>query len=116
MTLVQTVLYVFHILGFLAILVAVVPQLWAKTKQIKSAMLHGVATQLVTGFGLVYVIGARGEESLNYGYVGVKLAVLIVVFGLIFSGRNRERVGVGLVWSIFLLTVLNAGFGSMLTG
>ena len=48
--------------------------------------------------------------------MGVKLAVLIVVFGLIFSGRNKERVGVGLVWSIFLLTVLNAGFGSMLTG
>lgn len=112
----QTVLIVLHIAGFAAILVTAVPQLWAKTKQVKSAMLHGVATQLVTGFGLVYVIGARGEETLNYGYVGVKLLSLVVIFGLIFSGRNKERVGAGLIWGIVLLTLANAGLGSMLTG
>lgn len=115
MALLHAVLLLLHILGLLAILFFAVPQLWAEVKQVKSGMLHGVAAQLVTGFGLVYVIGARGVENLNYGLVGVKLLFLIVIFGLIFSGRNKERVAPGLIWAIVVLTLANAGIASMLT-
>ena len=111
----QSILLAIHIVGFVALLAGILVQLPKKTRKIKGSMLHGVATQLVTGFGLVYVIGARGEETLNYGLVGFKLLVLVVIFALIFKDREKERVSALTFWGIFALTLLNAGIASGLT-
>lgn len=72
-------------------------------------MLDGALTQIVTGVALVgiYSAGLIEDESVNNAKVGVKLAVVIVIYVLALIFRKRAVAPSWAMWAIGLLTLGN---------
>ncbi|MER6628145.1 hypothetical protein ABT301_07880 [Streptomyces sp. NPDC000987] len=70
------------------------------------AMLHGALTMLITGVALVGIHEAQGHE-INNIKIGVKLAVLVVILGLVYVKRDEEKVDKGLFGLVGGLTMTN---------
>ncbi|MFI2430432.1 hypothetical protein [Streptomyces sp. NPDC018693] len=98
-----------HIIGIGALLGGFLTQMKAMgegTARFVPAMLHGAATMLITGVVLV------GLNQSEYGHVnnvkiGVKLALLIVILGLVYVQRDEEKVDKRLFGLVGLLTTAN---------
>ncbi|MFJ9716645.1 hypothetical protein ACIRPQ_11980 [Streptomyces sp. NPDC101213] len=98
-----------HIVGIAALLGGFLTQMKAMgqgTARFVPAMLHGAATMLVTGVILVGLHQAEGHEVDNVK-IGVKLALLIVILGLVYVKRDDERVEKPLFGLVGLLTTAN---------
>jgi hypothetical protein len=76
------------------------------TARFVPAMLHGALTMLVTGFVLVG-LNQADDNSLNNIKLGVKLALLIVILGLVYVKRDEEKVEKGAFGLVGLLTTTN---------
>ena len=63
----------------------------AGTARFVPAMLHGALTMLVTGIALVGLNQAQGSPVDNIK-IGIKLAVLVVILGLVYVKRDEESV------------------------
>ncbi|MCV2395084.1 hypothetical protein OEB99_12270 [Actinotalea sp. M2MS4P-6] len=107
MEIVKNLLLVLHFVGLASLLGGFLVQMKPAVKTVNPAMLHGALTQLVTGVALVGVIEAIGEHELNYPKIMTKTAVLLVITGLVFVFRGRERVPTGVWGAIGGLTLLN---------
>ncbi len=70
------------------------------------AMLHGALTMLVTGVVLVGLNQAQ-DYSVDNIKIGVKLALLIVILGLVYVKRDEEKVDKGVFGLVGLLTMAN---------
>ncbi|MFE9876539.1 hypothetical protein [Streptomyces sp. NPDC005784] len=98
-----------HIIGIAALLGGFFTQMKAMGQgaaRFVPAMLHGALTMLVTGVALVGLNQADGN-SVNTVKIGVKLALLIVILGLVYVKRDDEKVDKRLFGLVGLLTVAN---------
>ncbi|MFF1260607.1 hypothetical protein OG564_20040 [Streptomyces sp. NBC_01280] len=98
-----------HIIGIASLLGGFLTQMKAMgkgTARFVPAMLHGALTMLVTGVVLVGLNQADGNTVDNIK-IGVKLALLIVILGLVYVKRDDEKVDKGLFGLVGLLTIAN---------
>jgi hypothetical protein len=98
-----------HIIGIAALLGGFLTQMKAMgrgTARFVPAMLHGALTMLVTGVILVGLNQADGHH-VNAVKIGVKLALLIVILGLVYVKRDEETVDKRLFGLVGLLTTAN---------
>ncbi|WP_432134933.1 MULTISPECIES: hypothetical protein [unclassified Streptomyces] len=98
-----------HIIGIGALLGGFLTQMKAMgqgTARFVPAMLHGAATMLVTGVVLVGLDQAE-YDHVNNVKIGVKLALLIVILGLVYVQRDEERVDKRLFGLVGALTMAN---------
>ncbi|MFI9286791.1 hypothetical protein [Streptomyces werraensis] len=98
-----------HIIGIASLLGGFLTQMKAMgagTARFVPAMLHGALTMLVTGVILVGLNQAQGHSVDNIK-IGVKLALLIVILGLVYVKRDEEKVDKGVFGLVGLLTVAN---------
>lgn len=109
MDVVINVFVALHIIGIASLLGGFLTQMKAMgagTARFVPAMLHGAITMLVTGIVLVGLNEMQGA-SVNNIKIGVKLAVLVVILGLVYVKRDDEKVEKPLFGAVGLLTVLN---------
>lgn len=98
-----------HIIGIAALLGGFLTQMKAMgqgTARFVPAMLHGALTMLVTGIVLVG-LNQADDHSVNTIKIGVKLALLIVILGLVYVKRDDEKVEKPLFGLVGLLTMAN---------
>ena len=98
-----------HIIGIASLLGGFLTQMKAMgagTARFVPAMLHGALTMLVTGVVLVGLNQAQ-DYSVDNIKIGVKLALLIVILGLVYVKRDEEKADKGLFGLVGLLTVAN---------
>ncbi|MFJ3163110.1 hypothetical protein [Streptomyces kanasensis] len=106
-----------HILGIAALLGGFLTQVKAMragTARMVPAMLHGALTMLVTGMALVGLNQAEGATVDNVK-IGVKLALLVVILGLVYVKRDDERVGTGAFATVGALTAANVFIATLWT-
>lgn len=113
MTTVRNLLLLLHLIGFASLFGGFLTQLAAETKRVVPAMLHGVATQLVTGFALVWAVPAAGDE-VDHAKVGIKFLVLVVIFALLFKERKNPSMDKTVFYAIGGLTLVNAALAVMM--
>ncbi|MER6164261.1 hypothetical protein [Streptomyces violaceorubidus] len=98
-----------HIIGIAALLGGFLTQMKAMAQdaaRFTPAMLHGALTMLVTGAVLVGLNQAQ-DYSVDNVKIGVKLAVLIVILGLVYVKRDDEKVEKPLFGLVGALTLVN---------
>ncbi|MEV6315834.1 hypothetical protein [Streptomyces sp. NPDC051776] len=98
-----------HIIGIAALLGGFLYQMKAMgegTQRFSSGMLHGALTMLVTGVVLVG-LNQADDQAVNNVKIGVKLAVLVVILGLVYVKRDEENVEKGAFGAVGLLTLAN---------
>ncbi|WP_405696049.1 hypothetical protein OHA99_14290 [Streptomyces coelicoflavus] len=98
-----------HIIGIAALLGGFLTQMKAMGQgaaRFTPAMLHGALTMLVTGAVLIGLNQAQ-DYSVDNVKMGVKLAVLIVILGLVYVKRDEEKVEKSLFGLVGGLTLVN---------
>ncbi|PBC84490.1 hypothetical protein SAMN05428945_0900 [Streptomyces sp. 2224.1] len=98
-----------HIIGIASLLGGFLTQMKAMgagTARFVPAMLHGALTMLVTGIVLVGLNQAE-DHSLNTIKLGIKMAVLVVILGLVYVKRDDEKIAPPLFGAVGALTVAN---------
>ncbi|WP_217167413.1 hypothetical protein [Streptomyces sp. AC512_CC834] len=98
-----------HIIGIAALLGGFLTQMKAMGQgaaRFTPAMLHGALTMLVTGAALIGLNQAQ-DTAVDNVKMGVKLALLIVILGLVYVKRDDEKVEKPLFGLVGLLTVVN---------
>ncbi|GHF29042.1 hypothetical protein ACFTT0_16135 [Streptomyces bauhiniae] len=109
MTVLIHVFVALHIIGIAALLGGFLTQMKAMgrgTARFVPAMLHGAITMLVTGVVLVGLNEADGHHVNNIK-IGIKLALLIVILGLVYVKRDEETVDKGMFGLVGALTTAN---------
>lgn len=109
MTVLIHVFVALHIIGIAALLGGFLTQMKAMgrgTARVVPAMLHGAITMLVTGVVLVGLNEADGHHVNNIK-IGIKLALLIVILGLVYVKRDEETVDKGMFGLVGALTTAN---------
>ena len=98
-----------HIIGIAALLGGFFTQMKAMGRgeaRFVPAMLHGALTMLVTGAILVG-LNQADDHHVNNIKIGVKLALLIVILGLVYVKRDDEKIDKSLFGLVGLLTTAN---------
>ncbi|MFJ9158362.1 hypothetical protein ACIRPS_16355 [Streptomyces griseoviridis] len=98
-----------HIVGIAALLGGFLAQLKAMGRgdaRFVPAMLHGALTMLVTGAVLVG-LNQADDHPVNNIKIGLKLALLVVVLGLVYVKRDDEKVDRNLFGLVGLFTTAN---------
>ncbi|QDQ13244.1 hypothetical protein [Streptomyces spectabilis] len=98
-----------HIIGIASLLGGFLSQMKAMgdgTARFSPAMLHGALTMLVTGVVLVGLNQADDNEVNNLK-IGIKMAVLVVILGLVYLKRDEERVDKAMFGAVGALTTAN---------
>ncbi|CAM5258434.1 hypothetical protein GCM10010329_05490 [Streptomyces spiroverticillatus] len=98
-----------HIIGIASLLGGFLTQtkaMGAGTARFTPAMLHGALTMLITGVALVGIHQAQ-DHSVNNLKIGIKLAILVVILGLVYVKRDEEKVEKALFGAVGGLTVVN---------
>ncbi|MFC8365014.1 hypothetical protein ACFUIY_34695 [Streptomyces griseorubiginosus] len=98
-----------HIIGIASLLGGFLTQMKAMgrgTARFVPAMLHGAVTMLVTGVILVG-LNQADDQHVNNIKIGVKLALLIVILGLVYVKRDDEKIDKGLFGLVGALTTAN---------
>lgn len=98
-----------HIIGIASLLGGFLTQLRAMsdgTARFSPAMLHGALTMLVTGAILVG-LNQADDQTVNNIKIGVKLALLVVILGLVYVKRDEEKVENSLFGLVGGLTTAN---------
>ncbi|MEU8930682.1 hypothetical protein AB0D30_12420 [Streptomyces sp. NPDC048409] len=98
-----------HIIGIAALLGGFLTQMKAMgrgTARFVPGMLHGAFTMLATGVILVG-LNEADDHHVNTVKIGVKLALLIVILGLVYVKRDDEKVEKGAFGVVGLLTTAN---------
>ncbi|MEU6224000.1 hypothetical protein [Streptomyces sp. NPDC047042] len=98
-----------HIIGIASLLGGFLTQMKAMgqgTARFGPAMLHGAFTMLVTGVALVG-LNQADDQTVNNVKIGVKLALLIVILGLVYVKRDEETVDKRLFGLVGVFTTAN---------
>jgi len=108
MEILRDILLFLHFIGLAALFGGLFVQVKSDPRVVNNAVIHGIATQLVTGLLLVGVLEGLDAEVDNVK-VGVKLLVAIVIAVLAFANRKKTSIPSGLYFGLMGLTVLNIG-------
>ncbi|MGA5409862.1 hypothetical protein ACPCSC_21680 [Streptomyces lavendulocolor] len=106
-----------HVIGIAALLGGFLIQMKAMgegTARFGPAMLHGALTMLVTGVALVG-LNQADDQAVNNVKIGVKLAILVVVLGLVYVKRDEERVDKAVFGAVGGLTAANVFIATLWT-
>ncbi|MCX4586468.1 hypothetical protein [Streptomyces sp. NBC_01481] len=106
-----------HIIGIASLLGGFLTQMKAMgagTARFSPAMLHGALTMLVTGVVLVG-LNQADDQPVNSLKIGIKLAVLVVVLGLVYVKRDEEKVDKALFGAVGGLTIANIFIATLWT-
>lgn len=106
-----------HIIGIASLLGGFLTQMkaiGAGEARFTPAMLHGALTMLVTGVVLVG-LNQADDQAVNNLKIGIKLAVLIVILGLVYVKRDEEKVEKALFGAVGGLTVANIFIATLWT-
>ncbi|ORT59578.1 hypothetical protein [Streptomyces sp. CB03238] len=106
-----------HIIGIAALLGGFLTQMKAMgegTARLGPAMLHGALTMLVTGVVLVG-LNQADDQTVNNIKIGVKLAILVVILGLVYVKRDEERVDKAVFGAVGGLTMANIFIATLWT-
>ena len=98
-----------HVIGIAALLGGFLFQMKAMRTdgaRFNPGMLHGALTMLVTGMVLVG-LNQADDDPVNNVKIGVKLALLVVILGLVYVKRDEEKVPSSLFGTVGALTVAN---------
>ncbi|MFB7516907.1 hypothetical protein [Streptomyces sp. NPDC056144] len=98
-----------HIIGIASLLGGFLTQMKAMgagTARFTPAMLHGALVMLITGVALVG-LNQADDQTVNNLKVGIKLAILVVILGLVYVKRDEEKVDKGLFAAVGALTTAN---------
>ncbi|MEU6482909.1 hypothetical protein [Streptomyces sp. NPDC046887] len=98
-----------HIIGIAALLGGFLTQMKAMsagTARFSPAMLHGALTMLLTGMVLVGLDQAD-DQTVNNIKIGVKLAILVVILGLVYVKRDEEKADKAQFGAVGGLTLAN---------
>ncbi|MFH8795472.1 hypothetical protein [Streptomyces sp. NPDC017941] len=98
-----------HIIGIAALLGGFLTQMKAMgagTARFSPAMLHGALTMLITGVVLVG-LNQADDNTVNNVKIGIKLALLIVILGLVYVKRDEDKVDKAMFATVGALTVAN---------
>lgn len=98
-----------HIIGIASLLGGFLTQLKAMGQgaaRFVPAMLHGALVMLVTGAVLVG-LNQADDQPVNNIKIGIKLALLVVILGLVYVKRDEETVDKGLFGLVGALTTAN---------
>ncbi|HEX4977850.1 MAG TPA: hypothetical protein VFV40_08290 [Nocardioides sp.] len=109
MDLLRDLLVFLHFIGLAALFGGLFVQLKADPRVVNNAMLHGIATQLVTGLLLVGLLEADDgfdADASFHSKIGVKLLVALVIGVLVWVNR-RKTLPTGLFFGLLGLTALN---------
>ena len=118
----ETALIVIHLLSVAGIVILLLTQAGKVKKAIPKGLTHAGLTALVAGLGLVGVREAQHHSHptdsqyavYNYGTVGAKLVVLIVILAVAFKHSKSEEISRS-AWATLLgLTVINIGLAGTL--
>ena len=97
-----------HLVGMAAVLGGALVQIAEPARRVTAMILHGAATQVVSGVLLVGILEADDAE-VNHAKIGVKLAVALVIAGLAWVHRRRERLANAPFFGLLGLTAANVG-------
>ncbi|WP_024758057.1 hypothetical protein [Streptomyces exfoliatus] len=106
-----------HIIGIASLLGGFLTQMKAMgagTARFTPAMLHGALVMLITGIALVG-LNQADDQTVNNIKIGIKLAVLVVVLGLVYVKRDEEKVDKGLFAAVGALTTANIFIATLWT-
>ncbi|MGW1495035.1 hypothetical protein [Streptomyces sp. NBC_01410] len=106
-----------HIIGIASLLGGFLTQMKAMgagTARFSPAMLHGALTMLVTGVVLVG-LNQADDQPVNSLKIGIKLAVLVVILGLVYVKRDEEKVDKALFGAVGGLTIANIFIATLWT-
>lgn len=98
-----------HIIGIAALLGGFLTQVKAMRTgdaRVVPGMLHGALTMLVTGVVLVG-LNQASHTPVNTLKIGIKLALLVVILGVVYVKRDEEKLSAGLFGAIGALTTVN---------
>ncbi|WP_055712717.1 hypothetical protein [Streptomyces torulosus] len=98
-----------HIIGIAALLGGFLTQMKAMgqgTARFVPAMLHGALTMLITGAVLVG-LNQADDQPVNNIKIGIKMALLVVILGLVYVKRDEETVDKSLFGLVGALTMAN---------
>jgi hypothetical protein len=98
-----------HIIGIAALLGGFLTQMKAMGRgeaRMVPAMLHGALTMLATGIVLVGLNEAQ-HHHINTIKIGIKLALLVVILGLVYVKRDEETVEKSALATVGALTTAN---------
>ncbi|MFF3401805.1 hypothetical protein ACFYW6_25255 [Streptomyces sp. NPDC002659] len=111
------VLVALHIIGIAALLGGFLTQMKAMgagTARFSPAMLHGALTMLVTGVVLVG-LNQADDQPVNSLKIGIKMALLVVILGLVYVKRDEEKVDKALFGAVGGLTIANIFIATLWT-
>jgi hypothetical protein len=98
-----------HIVGIAALLGGFLTQLKAMgagEARFVPGMLHGALTMLVTG-AILIGLDQADDQPVNNIKIGVKLALLVVILGLVYVKRDEERLPAAVFGTVGALTAAN---------
>lgn len=98
-----------YFLGLAALLGGAAAQLSAEKPAVTAAMLHGTFVQLATGLALWAIVRSGLHEDVPTAKMAVKIALLGVILGALWSERGKQYVAKGLVFTVAGLAIAEVG-------
>ena len=107
MEIVRLVLLSVHLLSFAVLLGALVAQIGQAERAITPVIRWGARIVFLAGLGLVGVLEADDDITVNHAKVGIKLLIALVVLALVEANGRKPRLSDALYYAIVGLTAAN---------
>jgi hypothetical protein len=120
MKIAETIFIVIHLLSIAGIVILLLTQGGKVNKVVPKGLTHAGLTALVAGLALVGIREAQHHQHpaqyavYNYGTIGTKLVVLVIILALAFKHSKAETISRGTWVTLLGLTVLNIGLAGTL--
>jgi hypothetical protein len=113
MSVINTVVYIIHLLSVLGILVLLLLETKKSPRRLNPGVLHASLTALIAGVILVGLHNSvKPDESLNHVVVGVKFLVLLVILVLGLLNLKKPELSRNLWLTMLGLTIFNVVIAS----